>query len=136
MASKNNVVKSYSPAEIARARHLNLVIKDGKNNKLRACDIKKIVDTVMNRTSELKFAKVVSREEIRENDYNLNIPRYVDTFEEEEEIPEEKTEKVTAEVNINLDSEYFKWKEREDSREDGKNGIKSGKKSLFGKIIK
>ena len=53
-----------------------------------------------------------------------------------EEIPEEKTEKVTAEVNINLDSEYFKWKEREDSREDGKNGIKSGKKSLFGKIIK
>ena len=32
MASKNNVVKSYSPAEIARARHLNLVIKDGKNN--------------------------------------------------------------------------------------------------------
>ena len=58
------------------------------------------------------------------------------SFEEEEEIPEEKTEKVTAEVNINLDSEYFKWKEREDSREDGKNGIKSGKKSLFGKIIK
>lgn len=58
------------------------------------------------------------------------------SFEEEEEIPEEKTEKVTAEVNINLDSEYFKWKEREDSREDGKNGTKSGKKSLFGKIIK
>ena len=58
------------------------------------------------------------------------------SFEEEEEIPEEKTEKVTAEVNINLDSEYFRWKEREDSREDGKNGIKSGKKSLFGKIIK
>ena len=57
-------------------------VKDGKNNKLRACDIKKIVDTVINRTSELKFSKVVSREEIRENDYNLNIPRYVDSSEE------------------------------------------------------
>ena len=59
-------------------------VKDGKNNKLRACDIKKIVDTVINRTSELKFSKVVSREEIRENDYNLNIPRYVDSSEETE----------------------------------------------------
>ena len=59
-------------------------VKEGKNNKLRACDIKKIVDTVINRTSELKFSKVVSREEIRENDYNLNIPRYVDSSEETE----------------------------------------------------
>ena len=59
-------------------------IKDGKNNKLRACDIKKIVDTIINRETVEKFSKVVSREEIRENDYNLNIPRYVDTSEESE----------------------------------------------------
>ena len=59
-------------------------IKDGKNNKLRACDIKKIVDTVIERKDVEKYSRVVSREEIRENDYNLNIPRYVDSFDEQE----------------------------------------------------
>ena len=59
-------------------------IKEGKNNKLRACDIKKIVDAVINRVDIPKFSKVVSRDEIRENDYNLNIPRYVDSAEETE----------------------------------------------------
>lgn len=59
-------------------------VKEGKNNKLRACDIKRIVDTVINRTFEEKFSRVVTREEIRENDYNLNIPRYVDSSEETE----------------------------------------------------
>jgi type I restriction enzyme M protein len=56
-------------------------IKVGKNNKLQASDIKKIVDTVIARKDIPKFAKVVSREEIRQNDYNLNIPRYVDSSE-------------------------------------------------------
>ena len=42
-------------------------IKDGKNNKLRACDIKKIVDTVIARKDVEKYSRVVSREEIREN---------------------------------------------------------------------
>lgn len=59
-------------------------IKEGKNNKLRACDIKKIVDAVINRCNVPKFARVVSRKEIRENDYNLNIPRYVDSSDEQE----------------------------------------------------
>lgn len=58
--------------------------KQGKNNVLRACDIKKIVDTVTQRTSVDKFSRVVSREEIRGNEYNLNIPRYVDSSEEAE----------------------------------------------------
>ena len=57
-------------------------IKEGKNNKLRSSDIKKIVDTVINRESIPKYSKVVSRDEIRENDYNLNIPRYVDSSED------------------------------------------------------
>ena len=56
-------------------------IKEGKNNKLRASDIKRIVDVVMNRESIDKFSRLVSREEIRSNDYNLNIPRYVDSSE-------------------------------------------------------
>lgn len=54
-------------------------IKVGKNNKLRASDIKKIVDVVVNREDVDKFSRVVSRDEIRTNDYNLNIPRYVDS---------------------------------------------------------
>lgn len=58
--------------------------KSGKNNKLRACDIKKIVDVVTDRKNVAKFSKVVSREEIRSNDYNLNIPRYVDSSEKAE----------------------------------------------------
>lgn len=56
-------------------------IKVGKNNKLRASDIKRIVDVVTKRESVQKFSKVVSRDEIRKNEYNLNIPRYVDSSE-------------------------------------------------------
>lgn len=59
-------------------------VKEGKNNKLRSSDIKKIIDTVINRKIIDKFSKAVSREEIRENAYNLNIPRYVDSSEEPE----------------------------------------------------
>jgi len=58
--------------------------KVGKNNVLRACDIKKIVDAVAARESIPKFAKRVERDTIRENDYNLNIPRYVDSSEKAE----------------------------------------------------
>lgn len=54
-------------------------IKAGKSNKLQASDIKRIVDAVTgNRTIE-GFSRPVSIEEIRANDYNLNIPRYVDS---------------------------------------------------------
>lgn len=59
-------------------------VKEGKNNKLRESDIKKIVDTFKNRLSIDKYSKVVSRDEIRQNDYNLNIPRYVDSSEKAE----------------------------------------------------
>lgn len=59
-------------------------IKEGKNNKLRDSDIKKIVDIFKNRLSIDKYSKVVSRDEIRQNDYNLNIPRYVDSSEKAE----------------------------------------------------
>lgn len=59
-------------------------IKEGKNNKLRARDIKKIVDTFIGRLDIEGFSRKVSREEIRKNDYNLNIPRYVDSSEKAE----------------------------------------------------
>ena len=54
-------------------------VKEGKNNKLRACDIKRIADTFINRESIPNYSRVVEKEEIRENEYNLNIPRYVDS---------------------------------------------------------
>ncbi|MBN2300189.1 MAG: type I restriction-modification system subunit M [Acholeplasmataceae bacterium] len=59
-------------------------VKVGNKNQLRASDIKKITDTVIHRESIDKFSRVVSIEEIRSNDYNLNIPRYVDSSEESE----------------------------------------------------
>lgn len=54
-------------------------VKDGKNNKLRACDIKKIVDVVKARKRIERYSKVVTKDEIRRNDYNLNISRYIDS---------------------------------------------------------
>lgn len=58
--------------------------KEGKNNKLRSSDIKRIVDTFASRTSIPGYSKVVTRDEIKENGYNLNIPRYVDSSEKTE----------------------------------------------------
>lgn len=54
-------------------------VKEGKNNKLRACDIKRIADTVRDRNTIPGFSRTVPRDEIRQNGYNLNIPRYVDS---------------------------------------------------------
>lgn len=56
-------------------------VKDGKQNRLRECDIRRIVDALRNRQDVPGFAKCVSRDEIRANGYNLNIPRYVDSSE-------------------------------------------------------
>lgn len=58
--------------------------KEGKNNKLRASDIRRIIDTVKQRKTVTKYSRLVPRQEIRDNDYNLNIPRYVDSSEEAE----------------------------------------------------
>ncbi len=53
--------------------------KEGKSNKLRASDIKKIADTVIARASVPQFSCLVTKIELQANDYNLNIPRYVDS---------------------------------------------------------
>ncbi|MCH8493420.1 MAG: type I restriction-modification system subunit M [Idiomarina sp.] len=61
--------------------------KSNKNqNQLSAENIQKVLDTYRARQSTDKYSYLATLEEIQENDYNLNIPRYVDTFEEEEEI--------------------------------------------------
>lgn len=56
-------------------------VKEGKNNKLRASDIRRIVDAYKARQDIERFCRVVSKEEVRQNDYNLNIPRYIDSAE-------------------------------------------------------
>ena len=60
-------------------------IKDGKQNKLRASDIKRVADTWRSREEIPGFSRRVSRDMIRENGYNLNIPRYVDSSEAPEQ---------------------------------------------------
>ena len=60
-------------------------VKEGKQNKLRASDIKRIADTWRDRADIPGFSRKVSREEVRANNYNLNIPRYVDSSEAPEQ---------------------------------------------------
>ena len=77
--------------------------QDGKKqNILRKQDIKKIVDT-FNESSEIeKYSHLATLDEIAENDFNLNIPRYVDSFEEEEPVDiaatQEEIERLESEL--------------------------------------
>jgi type I restriction enzyme M protein len=64
----------------------NDFIKGKNQNKLSKENIEKIVSAFVERKDIEKYAHLASFDEIKENDYNLNIPRYVDTFEDEEPI--------------------------------------------------
>jgi type I restriction enzyme M protein len=88
----------------------------GKNqNLLTEANLEKIVATYKARKDVEKYAHVATIEEIRENDYNLNIPRYVDTFEEEEEIDidavQAEIEKLEKELAIVREQMKEKLKE-------------------------
>jgi len=79
--------------------------QDGKNqNQLRKSDLQKILNAAIDRKNQEKYAYLASIAEIAENDYNLNIPRYVDTFEEEAEIDlmavRAEREKLKAELVV------------------------------------
>ncbi len=82
----------------------------GKNqNNLSEDNLAKVMDTFIAREEVEKYAHVADFEEIEENDFNLNIPRYVDTFEEEEEIDIDavqleidELEKELAEVRVKM----------------------------------
>jgi type I restriction enzyme M protein len=60
--------------------------KRGNQNSLRAHDIDRIVEAYKERSAQEKYSYAATLDEIKENDYNLNIPRYVATFEEEEAV--------------------------------------------------
>ena len=76
----------------------------GKNqNLLRDSDIARIVSTYEAREAKVdKYSYRASRAEIRENDYNLNIPRYVDTFEEEELVDIDEVKRNIASIEAEL----------------------------------
>ena len=59
-------------------------VKDGNKNRLRHQDIRKIVDVFNGQIELPRYARMVSRAEIEANEYNLNLPRYVDTAEAED----------------------------------------------------
>lgn len=87
--------------------------KSGKNqNQLTPEHIAKIVATAKARKSEDKYAYLATLAEIKENDFNLNIPRYVDTFEEEEEIDlvavRKEREQLKAEL-VKLETEMDRY---------------------------
>lgn len=69
--------------DVSREEHYEKV---GNQNELRDEDVERIVNAYRNREVKERYSYVASLEEIEENDYNLNIPRYVDTFEPEPEI--------------------------------------------------
>lgn len=58
-------------------------VKDGNKNKLREEDIKKITDTYLNKIEIEHYSKSVSMKDIEKEEYNLNIPRYIDSFDDE-----------------------------------------------------
>lgn len=72
--------------------------KGKKQNKLREEDIQKIVKTYEEYKTIDKYSYVATIDEIKENDYNLNIPRYVDTFEEEELVDMEEVAKNIEDI--------------------------------------
>ena len=89
----------------------------GKNqNILRDCDVNRIVDTYRQyRTNETfsgedKYSYIASFEEVKENDFNLNIPRYVDTFEEEPMVDIDEVRTNIANIEVELAEVQAKMK--------------------------
>jgi len=78
--------------------------KSGKaQNMLTDDNADKIMQTFLDRKEIEKFSHIAQPAEIKENDYNLNITRYVDTFEEEEEVDIAATIKAIEELNPQLE---------------------------------
>ena len=76
--------------------------KVSTQNVLRPQHIDKIIDAYRHRSEEDKYSYVATLDEIAENDYNLNIPRYVDTFEEEEPVDISAVAQEIKQVNDTL----------------------------------
>ena len=94
-----------------REEDQSVIFIDGSNafekaknkNKLRDDDVEKIVNTYMKRETIDKYSYNATLNEIKENDYNLNIPRYVDTFEEEEPVDIQAVKNRLEEVDQEIE---------------------------------
>jgi type I restriction enzyme M protein len=77
-------------------------VKGTNQNELTEKHIQDILTAYTNRRDVEKFAHVATSEEIRENEYNLNIPRYVDTFEEEPLVDIEQVDANIARLKVEI----------------------------------
>lgn len=77
--------------------------KEGNQNVLRNTDVELIIETYRNRETKDKYSYIATHKEIQENDYNLNIPRYVDTFEEEEPVDLQAVSKELKQLDKDLE---------------------------------
>ncbi|MBN2424728.1 MAG: type I restriction-modification system subunit M [Calditrichaceae bacterium] len=100
--------KSWESAVADRDKHILFIdasreFEDGKKqNRLRDEDIKKIVGTFKDYKEIEKYSHKATYDEIKEADFNLNIPRYVDTFEEEEDIDISEVQKEIESIEKEL----------------------------------
>ncbi|MEQ7221164.1 type I restriction-modification system subunit M [Vagococcus fluvialis] len=110
--------------------------KEKNQNKLTKEHVSKIIEAFRDRQEVDKFAYVANLDEIKENDYNLNIPRYVDTFEEEEPISLEEVAKelvqVRSEIEESTESLFAMLGELSGTTEEAKKELK-GFMDLLGK---
>lgn len=111
--------------------------KKKNQNVLTNQHITKIIETYSNREDIDKYAYVASLDEIKENEYNLNIPRYVDTYEEEEVIPLSQIAKelseVTEEIDISTNKLFELLQDLEGTTDESKEELKKFMEMLNGK---
>ena len=104
----NKARKSWSEARTDRDKHVLFIdasreFQDDKNqNRLRAADIDKIIKVFRTFQKVEKYAYAATIEEIKENEFNLNIPRYVDTYEPEPEVDIQAVRQQIADLEIEL----------------------------------
>jgi type I restriction enzyme M protein len=109
--------KPWGEAKTGRDRHVLFIdasqnYADGtRQNTLRKTDIEKVVTTFDAFEEVDKYAYPATLEELKENDFNLNIPRYVDTFEEEEDVDIPAVQKEIDELEAELAETQAKMRE-------------------------
>lgn len=97
------VFKKSRPTEDVLFIDASASFEKGKNqNHLRDEDVAKIIETYKNRETIDKYSYLATREDIVENEYNLNIPRYVDTFEEEDPVDIKELHAEIKQINKEL----------------------------------
>ena len=104
----NKARKPWAEVQIERDQHILFIdasrdLESGTNqNVLREEDINRIFQTYLDFKPIEKYASLATLDDVQAADYNLNIPRYVDTFEEEEEVDIPAVQKEIEEIEEQL----------------------------------